>query len=105
MTTPTPRVLVPSDATKGEVFQVRTIISRTGLRHDKQGRVIPRKIINRFVCRYGGVEVFSVDLHEAVSANPFIEFYLLAMESGRLEFIWEEDGGSTYRLEHQLAVA
>lgn len=45
------------------------------------------------------------DLHEAVSANPFIEFYLLAMESGRLEFIWEEDGGSTYRLEHQLAVA
>jgi len=34
-------VLVPSDATKGEVFQVRTIISHqmeTGLRHDKQGR-------------------------------------------------------------------
>lgn len=53
MTTPTPRVLVPSDATKGEVFQVRTIISRTGLRHDKQGRVIPRKIINRFACLAG----------------------------------------------------
>ena len=58
MTTPTPRVLVPSGATKGEVFQVKTIISHqmeTGLRHDAQGRVIPRKIINRFVCRYGGV--------------------------------------------------
>ena len=108
MTTPTPRVLLPSGVTKGEVFQVRTIISHqmeTGLRHDKQGRVIPRKIINRFACRYGGVEVFSVDLHEAVSANPYIEFYLLAMESGRLEFLWEEDGGSIYRLEHQLAVA
>ena len=35
-------------------------------------RVIPRKIINRFACRYGGVEVFSVDLHEAVSANPYM---------------------------------
>ena len=108
MTAPTPRVLVPSGATKGEVFQVRTIISHqmeTGLRHDAQGRVIPRKIINRFVCRYGGVEVFSADLHEAVSANPFIEFYLRATESGRLEFVWEEDGGGSYRLEHDLAVA
>ena len=37
--------------------------------------------------------------------TPIIEFYLLAMESGRLEFLWEEDGGSIYRLEHQLAVA
>jgi sulfur-oxidizing protein SoxZ len=108
VTTPTPRVLIPNDATKGEVFQVRTIISHqmeTGLRHDAQGREIPRKIINRFVCRYGGVEVFRVDLHEAVSANPFIEFYLRATESGRLEFVWEEDGGGSYRLEHQLAVA
>ena len=51
------------------------------------------------------VEVFSVDLHEAMSANPFIEFYLRATESGRLEFIWEEDGGAVYRLDHQLAVA
>jgi sulfur-oxidizing protein SoxZ len=108
MTTIIPRVLVPSGATRGEVFQVRTIVNHqmeTGLRHDKQGRVIPRKIINRFACRYGGVEVFSVDLHEAVSANPFIEFYLRATESGPLEFIWEEDGGRSYRLEHQLAVA
>jgi len=57
------------------------------------------------VCRYGGAEVFSVDLHEAISANPFIEFYLRATESGRLEFIWEEDNGGVYRLEHELTVA
>ena len=96
MTTPTPRVLVPSAAAKGEVIQVKTIISHqmeTGLRHNSQGQVIPRKIINRFVCRYGGEVVFSVDLHEAISANPFIEFYLRATDSGWLEFIWEEDGG------------
>ena len=57
MTTPTPRVIVPSAAAKGEIIQVKTIISHqmeTGLRHDSQGQVIPRKIINRFVCRYGG---------------------------------------------------
>lgn len=108
MTISTPRVLVPSAAAKGEVIQVKTIISHqmeTGLRHDNQGQVIPRKIINRFVCRYGGEVVFSVDLHEAISANPFIEFYLRATQSGPLEFIWEEDGGGVYRLAHELAVA
>ena len=108
MTIPTPRVVVPSAAAKGEIIQVKTIISHqmeTGLRHDSQGQVIPRKIINRFICRYGGEVAFSVDLHEAISANPFIEFYLRAAESGRLEFIWEEDGGGVYRLEHELAVA
>ena len=29
--------------------------------------------------------------NEVLSANPFIEFYLRATDSGRLEFIWEED--------------
>ena len=107
MTIPTPRVVVPSAAAKGEVFQVKTIISHqmeTGLRHDDQGEVIPRKIINRFVCRYGGAVVFSVDLHEAVAANPYVEFYLRATESGRLEFVWEEDGGGVYSLSHDLVV-
>jgi len=99
---------VPSAAAKGEVFPVKTLISHqmeTGLRRDDQGNVIPRKIINKFTCRYNDVVVFSVDLHEAVAANPFIEFYLRATESGRLAFVWEEDGGGTYALEHHLTVA
>lgn len=107
MNIPTPRVVVPSAAAKGSVFQVKTIISHqmeTGLRQDDRGKVIPRKIINRFVCRYGGTEVFSVDLHEAVAANPFVEFSLVATESGRLEFLWEEDGGGVYWLSHELTV-
>jgi sulfur-oxidizing protein SoxZ len=108
MTTPTPRVMLPNAVASGEIFQVKAIISHqmeTGLRLDAQGEVIPRKIINRFVCRYGGAEVFSVDLHEAVSANPFLEFYLRAAESGQLEFAWEEDGGNVYSLTHELTVS
>ena len=108
MFTPAPRVQVPSAAVKGEVFPVKTLISHqmeTGLRHDDQGNVIPRKIINKFTCRYNDVVVFSVDLHEAVAANPFIEFYLRATESGRLALVWEEDGGGVYALEHHLTVA
>ncbi|MEK1852809.1 MAG: thiosulfate oxidation carrier complex protein SoxZ [Phyllobacterium sp.] len=107
MITPTPRVIVPSAAAKGDVFQVKTIISHemeTGLRHDDQGDVIPRKIINKFVCRYNNAVVFSVDFHEAIAANPFVEFSLRATESGRLDFVWEEDGGAVYALSHQLTV-
>jgi sulfur-oxidizing protein SoxZ len=107
MFTPTPRVQVPNAAAKGEVFQIKALISHqmeTGLRRDEQGDVIPRKIINKFVCRYNDDVVFGVDLHEAVAANPYIEFYLRATESGRLEFIWEEDGGHIYSLTHQLMV-
>jgi sulfur-oxidizing protein SoxZ len=108
MFTPAPRVQVPSVAAKGEVFSVKTLISHqmeTGLRRDDQGNVIPRKIITKFTCRYKDVMVFSVDFHEAVAANPFVEFYLRATESGRLEFIWEEDGGAVFVLQHDLTVS
>jgi sulfur-oxidizing protein SoxZ len=107
MFTPAPRVQVPSAVAKGEVFQVKTLISHpmeTGLRHDDQGNVIPRKIINTFTCRYNDEVVFSVELHEAMAASPYIEFYLRATESGRLSFIWREDGGSLYGLQHHLTV-
>ena len=103
-----PRIKLPKDAKKGEVIEIKTLIAHvmeTGLRKDPGGKVIPRKIINKFTCRYNDVVVFSVDLHEAVAANPFIEFYLRATESGRLAFVWEEDGGDTYALEHHLTVA
>jgi sulfur-oxidizing protein SoxZ len=107
MFTPVPRIQVPATATKGEFFQVKTLISHpmeTGLRRDGEGNVIPRKIINSFACRYNDEVVFSVELHEAMAANPYIEFQLCATESGRLTFIWGEDGGSSYGLEHHLTV-
>jgi sulfur-oxidizing protein SoxZ len=107
MFTPTPRVQVPDAAAKGEILQIKALISHqmeTGLRRDNRGDVIPRKIINKFVCRYNDDVVFGVHLHEAVAANPYIEFYLRATESGRLEFVWEEDGGGVYSLAHHLMV-
>ena len=46
------RVKAPKTVAKGEVFQVKTLISHkmeTGLRKDKAGEKIPRMIINSFV--------------------------------------------------------
>ena len=107
MFTPTPRVQVPEAVANGEIFKIRALISHpmeTGLRRNAEGRAIPRKIINKFMCRYNDIVVFSADLHEAVAANPYIEFHLRATESGRLEFIWEEDGGSVIALRHAISV-
>jgi sulfur-oxidizing protein SoxZ len=107
MSAPAPRVQVPATAAKGQLFQVKTLIKHqmeTGLRQDRDSNAVPRKIINKFVCRYDGIVVFSVDLYEAMAADPFIEFDLRATETGRIEFIWEEDGGGVYALAHHLEI-
>jgi sulfur-oxidizing protein SoxZ len=107
MATPTPRVEVPRSATRGEVIEIKTLIDHpmeTGLRRDSKGELIQRKIINEFICRYNGEVVFRADLHEAVSANPFIAFSLRVTTSGRLDFIWNEDFGAVYALNYTLLV-
>ena len=107
MQMPPPRVQVPSTVAAGEVFEVRTLISHpmeTGLRHDETGRSIPRNIINTFSCRYDDLTVFRADLREAIAANPYLSFYVRAVQSGRLVFTWEQDGGAVFTLESPLTV-
>jgi sulfur-oxidizing protein SoxZ len=102
-----PRVQAPGTVAKGEVFQVRTLISHpmeTGLRHDPSGVLIPRKLINKFTCRYNGTVVFTADLHEGMAGNPYLAFNLRAQDSGTLQFAWEEDGGAVFTLDKPLSV-
>ena len=68
----------------------------SGQRKNEQGERIPRKIINRFVCTLNGKQVFAVDLHPAVSSNPYLVFDVRVMESGTFEFIWTDDDGTVY---------
>ncbi|MFQ6022343.1 MAG: thiosulfate oxidation carrier complex protein SoxZ [Acidiferrobacterales bacterium] len=103
-----PRVKVPAQVKKGEVFEVKTLISHkmeTGQRKDKKtGKKIPRKIINKFVVKYNGEEIFSADFHPAISANPYMSFYTTATESGELEFIWIDDDGKEYKTTAKINV-
>lgn len=108
MAKPKPRVKLPKKAAKGEVIQIKTLISHTmetGQRKDKKtGEKIPRKIINKFVCTFNGKEVFSADWHPAISANPYMAFYSTATESGTFEFAWTDDDGSVYSTTAELTV-
>jgi len=103
-----PRVKVPKSAAKGEIVEIKTLISHkmeTGLRKDKDGKVIPREIINKFTCTLNDKLVFSADWHPAISANPYMAFDLRASESGTLKFTWQDDNGETYTTSANLAVS
>mgnify|MGYP003580323595 CR=1 FL=1 len=95
-----PRIRVPSSAKKDEVIEIKTLVSHpmeSGQRKNSQGQTIPRKIINKMTVTYNGKPVFEPKLEPAISANPYISFFIKATESGNLEFAWTDDDGSVYR--------
>lgn len=102
-----PRVKVPAEAKAGEIITIKTLISHemeSGQRKDKDGKPIPRKIINKFTCEFNGKPVFDCKIDPAVSANPYIEFSAKVTESGTFKFAWVDDDGTIYASENQIAV-
>ena len=103
-----PRVKVPNKVKAGEPFEIKVLISHTmesGQRVDEaSGEKIPRMIINAFTCKLDGEIVFSATLHPAVSANPYLAFYVVAERSGELEFTWTDDSGDSATATHALEV-
>jgi sulfur-oxidizing protein SoxZ len=99
---------VPKTAKRGEVIHIRAMIAHpmeTGYRMGPNGANIPRDIIRRFACAYGGEEVFSAELFPAVSANPFIAFTLVATVSGAITFAWTDDAGQTQTASADITVS
>lgn len=93
---PSALINVPSSARRGEIIQIKTLISHemeTGYRRTSLGAVIPRDILRLFVCSYNGQEVFRAEIHPAIAANPYFAFHTIATESGTLVFTWTGDNG------------
>jgi sulfur-oxidizing protein SoxZ len=91
-----PLINVPQRAKRGQVIEIKTLISHimeTGFRHDNVGKAIPRNIITSFVARYNGEEIFRADLFPAIAANPFVSFHTVATDSGTIDFEWTGDNG------------
>jgi sulfur-oxidizing protein SoxZ len=90
------RIQLPSRAKKGELMEIRLLIQHpmeTGYRVDDAGKTIERNTIRTLVCRYNGVEVLRVDMSSGIAANPYIQFYAVAEESGELQIDWVDDAG------------
>lgn len=102
------RVSVPPLVRRGEPFAIRVIVQHpmeTGFRRDLEGKLIPMHIVDRLACRYGGHEVFSVELGTGIGANPYFLFYAVAADTGELEVEWHDDRGATGRVTAKVVVA
>jgi sulfur-oxidizing protein SoxZ len=95
---PTPRVRLPANAKKGEVIEIKSLIS-----HEMESG--QRKIINKVTAAFNGKVFFEADWHPAISANPYQSFFFKAEESGEFTFTWKDDDGSEYTAKNKLTVA
>ena len=102
-----PRVKVPKTAAAGDVITIKTLISHkmeSGQRKDGDGNVIPRSIINRFVCDFNGQNVIDVTLEPAISTNPYFQFDATVPEAGEFKFTWFDDDGDVYEETKAIAL-
>ena len=93
-----PLIKVPASVKRGAAFEIRTLINHpmeNGLRRDMDGKLIPRKILRRFVCRYNGEVVVDCDWGTAIAANPYLLVYATAVDSGTIAFEWTDDDKTT----------
>ncbi len=100
-------ITLPASVRRGEVFSVRVLLQHpmeSGFRVGADGRVLPRDIVRRFVCRYDGEPVVEAELFPAIAANPFFEFSVRAVDSGMLDFAWEGDHGFQHREQRPISV-
>jgi sulfur-oxidizing protein SoxZ len=100
-------VSVPATAKRGEIIEVKAMVAHameTGFRRTQLGELIPRDIIRRFVCLYGGVEIFRAELHPAIAANPLFTFFMVATDSATIEFRWTGDRGFSVTESAQITV-
>ena len=101
------RLAVPNSAQKGESVEVKALLQHdmeSGYRRGSRGQLIPRDIITRFECSYNGERVFAADFGPGIAANPYISFYIRAVESGPLVFTWTDQDGETCQDSKRLEV-
>lgn len=103
-----PRVSVPGSFTAGQPGEIRTLITHpmeTGLREGDDGETLPRHIIERFTVSVDGDTAFEAELHQSVSANPYLRFHLAPESSGEAVFEWHDDTGDSARETSELNVS
>ncbi len=103
-----PRIRVPQNPKKGEVIEIKTLITHpmeSGQRKDAAGQTVPRSIVNALNVTYNGKPVFAAKLEPAISANPYMSFFLRVEESGTLAFEWKDDEGKSHKSEQKITLA
>lgn len=101
-------ITLPTAIKAGEAFEVRATVAHsmeTGYRSSDEGVRLPRDLVRRFECWLDGELVFAADLYAAISANPYLAFWLRASKPGELSFVWRGDNGFEHRETRPLTLA
>jgi sulfur-oxidizing protein SoxZ len=96
----------PKTAKRGDTIEIKALIlhpMETGFRPGTNGRMIPRNIIEHFSARWNGEEIFKMTFSPAIAANPFVSFFTVARESGRIDFLWT--GDRDFRVAESVTIA
>jgi sulfur-oxidizing protein SoxZ len=103
-----PRLRVPATAKKGEVIEIKTLITHpmeNGQRKGDDGKIVPRLIVNTMKVTYNDKPVVTAKLEPAISANPYLSFFVRVEESGTLKFTWTDDKDQSWTAESKVEVA
>lgn len=95
----------PATARVGEVVEIRATAAHpmeTGYRRGSDGDLLPRNLLRQVTATFEGQTVFSAELHAAISANPYVSFWLRVPGSGTLVVRWLGDGGISHDMRHEL---
>ncbi len=95
----------PKTAKRGDTIEIKALIlhpMETGFRPGTNGRMIPRNIIEHFSARWNGEEIFAMTFSPAIAANPFVSFFTVAKESGKIDFLWT--GDEDFRVTESVAI-
>lgn len=93
-------ITLPAAVKAGVAFEIRATVAHameTGYRTSDEGARLARDLVRRFECRLDGELVFGAELFAAVSANPYLAFWLRASKAGELSFVWRGDNGFEHR--------
>jgi sulfur-oxidizing protein SoxZ len=103
-----PRLRVPANAKKGEVVEVKTLVTHpmeTGQRKGADGKLIPRLLVSALAVTYNDKPVINARLEPAIAANPYLAFFVKVEESGTLKFTWTDDNKQSWTAESKIEVA
>ena len=98
---------MPSQVRAGEVFKLRLLVQHpmeTGYLLDMNNQPIARNVIKDMRCTYLGREVFRIEPSSGLSANPYMEFFLRATQTGEIAIDWVDDRGDRGQVKRLLTV-
>ena len=101
------RIIVPAHIAVNKHFEVRILIQHpmeTGFRQDMMGSLIAKNVIRSLSVTFNSEVVFKGSLGTGIAANPSLQFWMKASQSGTLKMVWEDDLGVIGEIEKSIEI-